>query len=77
LCLPRSRGQGRPSRADRDFMRLECLSCGTRRSVSPADRRIDAGECRRCGYVGWARVAEISEQTRYAVSERLLKLRAA
>jgi hypothetical protein len=58
-------------------MRLECLSCGTRRSASPATRRVDAGECGRCGYVGWVRVAEISEQTRFAVSERLLKLRAA
>jgi hypothetical protein len=58
-------------------MRLECLSCGQRRSVQRDGRRVDAGECRRCGYVGWARVAEISEQTRFAVSERLLKLRAA
>jgi hypothetical protein len=58
-------------------MRLECLSCGTPRSVPQASRRLDAGECRHCGYVGWARVAEISEQTRHALSERLLKLRAA
>jgi hypothetical protein len=34
---------------------IECLGCGKHRTVAPAaDRRADAGECGRCGYVGWA-----------------------
>jgi predicted nucleic acid-binding Zn-ribbon protein len=58
-------------------MRFQCLCCGAVRIVSDCGRRVDAGECPQCGYVGWTRTAEISEPTRQAVSERLLKLRAA
>jgi hypothetical protein len=44
---------------------VACLNCGeVRRAVCGADRRVQAGECRRCGYVGWARPADLSEPDR-------------
>ncbi len=34
--------------------KVECLRCGAYRSVSDTGpRRVDTGECPRCGYVGW------------------------
>jgi hypothetical protein len=45
--------------------KVECLRCGASRSVSDDGRhRVDAGECPRCGYVGWALPVELSEATR-------------
>ena len=52
---------------------VECLHCGSQRIVQPAAH--DAGECPRCGYVGWAPAAELSEHTRRALRERPLESR--
>ena len=44
---------------------VECLRCGADRTVSEDGRhRVDAGECPRCGYVGWALPLELNESTR-------------
>jgi hypothetical protein len=52
-------------------LRAECLRCGEVRVLYPApNRNLDAGECPRCQYVGWAPSVEMGEPTR-----RLLRLR--
>ena len=51
---------------------VECLACGDQRPMHPGH---DAGECTRCGYVGWARADELSEQARRALRERPLATR--
>jgi hypothetical protein len=58
--------------------RVECLSCGARRVVvSNADRRhVDAGECHRCGYVGWASCGELNADSRRQLRDRPLERRA-
>ena len=38
---------------------VECLSCGLQRLVT-----VEAGECPRCGYVGWAPTASVTEELR-------------
>jgi hypothetical protein len=38
---------------------VECLGCGLPRLVTD-----EAGECPRCGYVGWAPVDAVSEEMR-------------
>jgi predicted RNA-binding Zn-ribbon protein involved in translation (DUF1610 family) len=57
--------------------RVECLSCGARRIVvSNTDRRhVDAGECHRCGYVGWASSDELSAAARRRLRDRPLERR--
>lgn len=55
--------------------KVECLRCGAYRSVSDAGpRRVDTGECPRCGYVGWALPLEVNESTRQKI-RRLLPAR--
>ena len=44
---------------------IECLSCGKTRRVGEVE-----GECNRCGYVGWAEAASLSETLRRALRER-------
>jgi len=46
--------------------RVECLSCGARRYVAADNdrRHRDAGECFRCGYVGWASCEELTSTRR-------------
>jgi ribosomal protein L37E len=44
---------------------IECLRCGERRD----DLRQEP-ECPRCGYLGWARVAELTELIRRRLRER-------
>jgi ribosomal protein L37E len=44
---------------------IECLRCGKRR----ADVRTHP-DCPRCGYLGWARVADLDERTRRILRER-------
>jgi ribosomal protein S27AE len=51
-------------------LRLECLRCGETRTVSERERRVQAGECERCGYVGWAQTTELSETLRKILRER-------
>ena len=44
---------------------VECLRCGDARAVGARPgRRLETGECARCGYVGWAPVATLTESTR-------------
>jgi hypothetical protein len=44
---------------------VECLHCGTFKTVErERTERLDPGECKRCGYPGWAVVADLSEPVR-------------
>ena len=50
---------------------VECLRCGTMRTIrqnGPA--HVDAGECPRCTYVGWAPSSALSELTRRRFREQ-------
>ncbi|HEX3254196.1 MAG TPA: hypothetical protein VHQ96_00305 [Gaiellaceae bacterium] len=55
---------------------IECLHCGTFRTIQrERTQRLDAGECARCGYLGWALVADLSEPVRKNLRERSPELR--
>jgi hypothetical protein len=55
---------------------LECLACGTRRSVAgETHSHLATGECPRCGYVGWASTGELNEFTRKALRDRPVESR--
>jgi ribosomal protein S27AE len=56
---------------------VECLRCGSTRSTdrAAAAHHLEAGECPRCGYVGWAETSELSESTRRALRDRPLERR--
>jgi len=56
-------------------VRIECLSCGARRQAADEVEHVDAGECPRCGYVGWARVEDLTEVARRLIRERPLERR--
>jgi ribosomal protein S27AE len=56
-------------------VRIECLSCGARRSVAAGLAHFDPGDCHRCGYVGWARVEDLSEGARRTLRSRPLERR--
>ena len=56
-------------------VRIECLSCGARRNASGDVAHLDAGECPRCGYVGWARMEDLTEVARRLIRERPLERR--
>lgn len=44
---------------------VECLQCGQARAFAPGpSREEEAGDCPRCGYVGWAYSADLNERTR-------------
>jgi hypothetical protein len=49
---------------------VECLRCGASRNAEPLLLRHDAGECPRCGYVGWAPTADLTENVRRTLRER-------
>jgi len=50
---------------------VECLRCGDTREVrARMDAHVDAGECDRCEYVGWALVADLTEKLRRMLRER-------
>ena len=50
---------------------VECLSCGDVRHVpAPEGEHVRAGECKRCDYVGWASVADLTEKLRRMLRER-------
>jgi Zn ribbon nucleic-acid-binding protein len=52
---------------------IECLRCGAVRSLEArARRRLDGGECPRCGYVGWALSRELNDRQRQALRDRPL-----
>ena len=46
-------------------LRVECLRCGEVRALqTERSSRLDAGECPRCTYVGWATCEDVTEVTR-------------
>ena len=50
---------------------VECLRCGTFRTVErERTQGLDPGECAKCGYLGWALVADLSESVRKNLRER-------
>jgi ribosomal protein S27AE len=55
---------------------VECLRCGERHELRRSDERwIEQGDCPRCGYVGWAESAILTEPLRRALRERPLEAR--
>jgi Zn ribbon nucleic-acid-binding protein len=54
--------------------RIECLRCGDTRARRQ-NHRVDDHECRRCGYVGWASSAELTESQRRNLRERPVESR--
>ena len=57
-------------------LRIECLSCGARRTVAGDERHhLDPGECPRCAYVGWARAEDLTDVARRLIRERPLERR--
>jgi Zn ribbon nucleic-acid-binding protein len=49
---------------------VECLGCGARRRAELAEGgHVEAGECSRCGYVGWAMPADLTELVRRALRD--------
>jgi Zn ribbon nucleic-acid-binding protein len=53
-----------------DRVLIECLGCGERRRADrDASGQIAGGECSRCGYVGWAAPADLSELVRRALRD--------
>jgi hypothetical protein len=59
-----------------ETLRVECLSCGARRIiVGGARHHVDAGECHRCGYVGWALADELTAVVRRQLRERPVERR--
>jgi Zn ribbon nucleic-acid-binding protein len=55
---------------------VECLGCGTARMIERRVRgHMDAGECSRCGYVGWAASTDLTEDVRRVLRERPLERR--
>jgi hypothetical protein len=49
---------------------VECLHCGNIRTAErERSERLDPGECQRCGYVGWALIADLSEPGRRTLRE--------
>jgi hypothetical protein len=54
-------------------LNLECLRCGETREVEHEPRRrVEAGECARCGYLGWALTTDLTELVRRLLRERPL-----
>jgi hypothetical protein len=49
---------------------VECLSCGEAREVEMRTRGGDAGECPRCGYLGWADRESLTDALRRGIQER-------
>lgn len=59
-----------------DACSVECLRCGEnhRLAASPL-RQLQGGECPRCGYLGWAPVADLSELARRGLRDRPVERR--
>jgi Zn ribbon nucleic-acid-binding protein len=55
---------------------VECLNCGaTRRITQHPLRQGELHECARCGYVGWAETASLTESLRRALRDCTLDQR--
>ena len=71
-------GRLRPPAKDNGAMEslvVECLRCGSHRQAEPSPLRKVNPECHRCGYVGWAPVADLTERERRALRARPLERR--
>jgi Zn ribbon nucleic-acid-binding protein len=72
-------GGGEPTPAEdnghMESLVVECLRCGSHRQADPAPLRTTDSECHRCGYVGWAAAANLSEHERRALRRRPLERR--
>ena len=67
---------GRPTQWLMESMTVECLRCGeTHRLGHGPWRQLQSGECPRCGYLGWAPTASLSELERRALRDRPLERR--
>jgi hypothetical protein len=52
--------------------RVECLKCGMQHELLRAPGgHLQQGECPRCGYLGWAPTADLSEALRAAATRPL------
>jgi Zn ribbon nucleic-acid-binding protein len=50
---------------------VECLRCGHFRTIERGrNQRLEPGECLRCGYLGWALIADLSNPVRRTLRER-------
>ena len=59
-----------------DTLTVECLRCGAVRTARyNVWHHVESAECPRCGYVGWAHSAELTEIQRRALRERPLQAR--
>jgi hypothetical protein len=67
----------RPMDQGMETLSVECLRCGDRRYVHRHGLRATAtaGECTRCGYLGWAASDELTEAVRRTVRERPVEAR--
>ena len=56
---------------------VECLNCGERREAQRNRVRsvVTTDECPRCGYVGWAATADLTEPARRLLRDRPLSRR--
>jgi len=55
---------------------VECLNCGAvRRAAATISRPVNADECGRCGYVGWAETETLTETLRRALREHTVEQR--
>jgi hypothetical protein len=54
---------------------VECLKCGLPRAVRGEARLMGAGECPRCGYVGWAPSDDLREDDRRQLRDVPVELR--
>jgi Zn ribbon nucleic-acid-binding protein len=53
-----------------DRVTVECLACGERRRIDDdGTGHVEAGSCARCGYVGWATPADLTELVRRALRD--------
>jgi hypothetical protein len=59
-----------------ETLAVECLRCGEQHQLESRPKRsIQDGECPRCGYVGWAYAAELTEPTRRALRDHPVERR--
>jgi hypothetical protein len=57
-----------PDERDVATTRVECLKCGAEHSLTRVPGgHLQQGECPRCGYLGWAPVADMTEALRAVV----------
>jgi hypothetical protein len=55
---------------------VECLRCGAHHRLGrPPLRHVFDSECPRCGYLGWAKVDDLSESSRRGLRDRPVEIR--